>query len=229
MENIFTPIIILLATLIAGGAALFFLKRDTKEKRDIENKKIETAQEFVNVVDIRDQFLYTRDGKVITYIQITPIDTNLLSDREKITLARILTAELMSERDAFKFLAVSRPVDISPLLTEYQSIVSDTSNPVQKELLRQEMLSISNFALSGEVVERQFYIMLWEEYEEGIERELLKRTIEFISKFESGGIKANILNESKIVRMCNLINNPAYTNIEDTTFETAMPFLLQYL
>lgn len=195
-----------------------------KKKNKIDNKK-ETAQDFVNVKDIKDKFLYTRDEKIISYIQINAIDINLLSKREKQTLARTLTAELTSERKTFKFIAVSRPVDISPLLTEYQNIISNTTNQKQKELLRHEMYSISNFALSGEVVERQFYIMLWEDYEEGIERDILKRAMEFASKLESSSIKCNILTENKIVRLCNLINNPAYTNIEDTSFEPTIPFL----
>lgn len=195
-----------------------------KKKDKIDNKK-ETAQDFVNVKDIKDKFLYTRDEKIISYIQINPIDINLLSKREKQTLARTLTAELTSERKTFKFIAVSRPVDISPLLTEYQNIISNTTNQKQKELLRHEMYSISNFALSGEVVERQFYIMLWEDYEEGIERDILKRAMEFASKLESSNIKCNILTQNKIVRLCNLINNPAYTNIEDTSFEPTIPFL----
>jgi hypothetical protein len=195
-----------------------------KKKDKIDNKK-ETAQDFVNVKDIKDKFLYTRDEKIISYIQINAIDINLLSKREKQTLARTLTAELTSERKTFKFIAVSRPVDISPLLTEYQNIISNTTNQKQKELLRHEMYSISNFALSGEVVERQFYIMLWEDYEEGIERDILKRAMEFASKLESSSIKCSILTENKIVRLCNLINNPAYTNIEDTSFEPTIPFL----
>lgn len=193
-------------------------------ENEIDIKK-QTAQEFVNVIDIKDKFLYTRDGNIISYIQINPIDINLLSKREKQNLARTLTAELTSERRSFKFIAVSRPVDISPLLTEYQNIISNTNNQKQKELLRHEMYSISNFALSGEVVERQFYIMLWEEYEEGIERDILKRAMEFLSKLEGSNIKCSILSESKIVRLCNLINNPAYVNLEGTGFEREMPFL----
>ena len=84
-----------------------------KKKNKIDNNK-ETAQDFVNVKDIKDKFLYTRDEKIISYIQINAIDINLLSKREKQTLARTLTAELTSERKTFKFIAVSRPVDISP-------------------------------------------------------------------------------------------------------------------
>lgn len=195
-----------------------------RKKEKIDKKK-QTAQDFVNVKDIKDKFLYTRDGKIISYIQINPIDINLLSKREKQSLARTLTAELTSERKTFKFIAVSRPVDISPLLNEYQNIISTSKDIKQKELLRHEMYSVSNFALSGEVVERQFHIIIWEEYEEGIERDLLKRAMDFVSKLESSGIKCSILNQSKIVRLCNLINNPAYVNLEGTSFEVEMPVL----
>lgn len=195
-----------------------------RKKEKIDKKK-QTAQDFVNVKDIKDKFLYTRDGKIISYIQINPIDINLLSKREKQSLARTLIAELTSERKTFKFIAVSRPVDISPLLNEYQNIISTSKDIKQKELLRHEMYSVSNFALSGEVVERQFHIMIWEDYEEGIERDLLKRAIDFTSKLESSKIKCNILNQSKIVRLCNLVNNPAYINLEGTSFDMEIPFV----
>lgn len=203
-------------------------KNKIKKPKKIKlSKREETAQRIVNVKDIRDKFLYTMDGKIISYIQISPIDTNLFSKREKISITRILTSELTSERKILKLIAVPRPIDISSLLLEYQTILSETSNQKQKELLRQEMLSISSFALSGEVVERQIYIMLWEDYEDGIERDLIKRTMDMVGKFEASGIRAAVMNESKIVRLCNLINNPAYANVESTSYESTMPFLIQ--
>lgn len=202
----------------------FFKNKD----RDIENKKDETVQKFINVKDIRDKFLYTRDGYIISYIQVPSIDINLLSETEKKSKARILTAEFSSETKEFKFLAVSKPADIQPLLNDYQTIYINTSNIIQKELLRHEMVSITNFALSGEVVERQFYFMIWESYEEGIEMDIIKRAMEFVSRFESAGLKPSVLSENKIIRLCNLINNPAFVNIEDISFESTMPFIFQY-
>lgn len=219
--------IILIVILSTGGIALYFLNKSQKASTDIEDRKKETAQGFVNVKDIRDKFLYTRDKKVISYIQITPIDINLLNKKEKKILASDLTSELASERREFKFLAVSRPTNISPLLADYQGIMANTSNQKQKELLRHEMLYISDLALSGEVVERQMYFMLWEDYEEGIERDLLKRSMEFISKISTTKIKADILNENKIIRLCNLVNNPAFATTEDINIETIVPFILE--
>ena len=59
--------------------------------------------------------------------------------------------------------------------------------------------------------------------------QFLKRGIEFVSKLEGSGVKASILNESKIVRLCNLINNPAYVNLDGTSFDVEMPILKEKL
>lgn len=55
--------------------------------------------------------------------------------------------------------------------------------------------------------------------------DILKRAMDFVSKFESARLNASILNQNKIVRLCNLINNPAYTNFEDVRFDATMSFL----
>ncbi len=217
-------IIIISICIVAIVVAMLFFKKEEKKNSKINPEK-KTANEFVNVKDIRDKFLYTLDGNVITYIKIHSISIDLLSDREKRQLSRTLTAELSSERKMFKFLAVSRPVDISPLINEYIEILSNINNQKQKELLRNEMMVMSNYALSGEVVERQFYIMLWEKIESDIEQDLAKRANEMVSKFENSNIRCEILKQQEIVRLCNLINNPTYTYIEDVEFARTFPIL----
>ncbi|WXR60949.1 hypothetical protein WG909_11690 [Peptostreptococcaceae bacterium AGR-M142] len=74
------------------------------------------------------------------YIKINSISIDLFSETEKEQICRALTAELSSIRKPFKFLAVSRPVDISPLINEYTQLLSETNNQKQKELLRNEMM-----------------------------------------------------------------------------------------
>lgn len=216
------PIIMLLLSLVGGGV-IFFIKKSNNKNKATESKERINANDFVNVKDIKDRYLYTRDGYIIMYIKINPISIDLLSEREKKLLCKTLTAELSSEQKPYKFLAVSRPVDISPLINEYTGIIANGSDQKQKDLLRNEMLVMSNYALSGEVVERQFYIMIWDKHEEDIEREISKRCYEFKSKIESGNIHCEILKQQYIVRLCNLINNPSYTNIEDSEVEATIP------
>lgn len=204
------PIIMIILCLLLGVGS--FIYKNAYGGQQVEEN---TAQDFVNVIDIKDNFLYTLDGYIMTYIRIHPISIELLSDKEKESLCNNLTAELSGINRPFKFLAVSRPVDISLLLEEYTNLISGTENHIQKALLRNEIYQINEFALSGDVVERQFHIILWEKFSEGIEHDLLKHTQELIKSFESTGIKCDILESHEIVRLCNLINNPSYEGISE--------------
>lgn len=121
-------------------------------------------------------------------------------------------------------MAVSRPVDISPLIADMQSMLKDAGDK-QKELLRQEILQMSGYALSGEIVERQFYISLWEKYEEGVEKDLFKRATLLAEKFSGNGIGCDVLTEKEIIRLLNLVNNPSYTHLEDTEYSASVPTL----
>lgn len=223
MELIF-PIVMLLICLIGGSAILLYANKNTKKKNNVSVAE-KTAIDFVNIKDIRGNFLYTLDGLVCSYIRLTPVSTELFSEQEKKSLTNILTAELSAEKEEFKFLAVSRPVDIKPLIDQYAELMRNTTNKIQRELLKKESYVLSNYALSGEVVERQFYIMLWSKYSDSAEADLDKRTREIINRFENAGIKSEFISQQEILKLCNLINNPSYVHIEDADFDATIPIL----
>ena len=77
--------------------------------------KEKTCNEEVGILDIRNNYIYTRDGNVIAGIKIYSINTQLLTDREKENLINDLSAELSSEQEDIKYFNIARPVDISPL------------------------------------------------------------------------------------------------------------------
>lgn len=189
-----------------------------------ESTAIRTAQEFINVRDVKDKYLYTKDGMVLTFLRVHSISIDLYSKSEKHSLIRQLTAELSDIQYPFKFMAVSRPVDISPLIADMQSMLKDAGDK-QKELLRQEILQMSGYALSGEIVERQFYISLWEKYEDGVEKDLFKRAALLAEKFSGNGVGCDVLTEKEIIRLLNLVNNPSYTHLEDTEYSASVPTL----
>lgn len=225
MESLLFPIIMLAVTLIGGGILLLFLKTSKKSPQtDADNIAIQTAQQFINVKDIRDKYLYTRDGMVFVYLRIHAISIDLYSKSEKNVLIKTLTAELSDIQYPFKFMALSRPVDISPLITEMSEMLKEAEDK-RKELLRQEILQMGGLALSGEIVERQFYVALWEKQEEGSERDLLKRAALLCEKFAAGGIACDILAEKEIVRLINLVNNPCYIHLEDAETGAGIPVL----
>lgn len=223
------PIIMILVCVLLGGGALIFLKFSEKkrnaQRRDKEELAQMTANEFVNVKDIRGNFLYTRDGIVLAYLKIFPISTELFSKNEKRLIAKQLTASLSSGQYPFQLLAVSRPVDISPLLAELSATLTASSDVKQKELLKHEIVEMGGFALSGEVVERQFYVKIWDKAIDGMERDLLQKLKYLAGYFADCGIQTEVLEQQDIVRLCNLVNNPAYVHLEDAGFDAAIPIL----
>ena len=71
MESLLFPIIMLAVTLIGGGILLLFLKTSKKPPQtDAGSTAMQTAQQFINVKDIRDKYLYTRGGMVFIYLRI---------------------------------------------------------------------------------------------------------------------------------------------------------------
>jgi hypothetical protein len=211
--------------LTGGGVAYFLLKQKEKNKyKEKSAPETAAANEFINVKDICGNFLYTRDGLALCYLKLTPISIDLYSKTEKRNIVRTLTAEMSGTQFPFKFIAVSRPIDISPLISELHSLLM-TSDSKQRELLKAEMIEMSNFAMGGDIVERQFYIVIWDKVVDGIERELMNRARVFAENFNSSRIFCEILQQQDIVRLCNLVNNPSYTHIEDNNFDAAIPLI----
>lgn len=229
MKELIFPLSMIVLCFIALGVMLLFMKRSKNTDKRKEDTKALTlklaAQDFVNVRDIVDTVLYNKDDYLISYIKVQPISLDLLSKNEKKTLTKKLTEEFSDLEYSFKFIAVSRPVDIAPLVNEYAELLTSTPDPIQKELLRNEIRITSEFSLSGEVVQREFYYMIWEKNSEYAKEDLRKRANDFLVKLENAGLKSEILKKPDIIRFCNLINNPAFAAIEDTNIEPVIPII----
>ncbi len=211
------PLLMLIFTGVFYGW-FYFHEKTKKKKKAIDEKNLrqETAQNFVNIKNITDDFLYTRDGNIIGYLQVNSISIELLSESEKDSLCEKLTAETSGIDKPFKFLAISRPVDITPLLNHYKELIDNSVDQIQKYLLRKEIDILTDYAISGDVVERQYFFILFDKYEEDIEREFTRNIIEFKNKFEACDISCEKLTgANEIFKLVNLINNPAYVGLEE--------------
>lgn len=222
------PLIMIAVCLVLGGGVFAYMKlsdrRKAKSKTEADRAQM-AANEFVNVKDIRGKYLYTRNGYVLGYLRVMSISIDLFSRNEIRQLIRQLTAEMQSVDFPIRLIAVSRPVDISPLLSGLTNTLHNSEDVKQRELLKQEILEMSTFTLSGEMVERQFYIKVAVKVAEDCERELLGRLKILSNCFSGNGIQNEILEQQDIVRLCNLVNNPAYVHLEDADFDAAIPLL----
>ena len=196
----------------------------SRKKEEI-NPREQTANEFVNVMDIKNNALYSKDGYVFAYIRVPPISRELMSETEQTVIIRNLAVELSTEQKPFKFFAISRPVNISGLVDDLTDSYMVAETPQQKELLKNDIDTINGFALSGDVVERQFYFIIWEKYYDGVHEDLLKRAEEFCIKLSSVQKDSAVLCDSEIVQLCNLYANPGYSHFEDGNIIPSVPLM----
>lgn len=120
---------------------------------------------------------------------------------------------------------ISRSVDISTIINDLSDVYAKTNNPVQKDLLKNNISVMNSFAMNGEVIKRQFYTVIWEKLTDDSEKEIIKRANDLRNKFENSSIHAEIADQSTIIRLCNLYANPAYSHFEDTDIAPTIPII----
>jgi len=199
--------------------------RKESEESKIRLKRNMTANDFINVRDIKDDIVYTKDNNVFVYLKIQPISRELLSPREGRLLGKQFSSELSAVKCFYKFLSVSRPVDVAFMLDNFQNMKQSATERKRKEILSQRIKELNQFAMSGEVLEHQFYLILWQENKKNTEREILKQANEIISRFKTCGANVSICKESDIVKLFNLFANPNYAHLENAEYLDYVPFV----
>ena len=85
MEGLLFPIIMLTVTLVGGGIFLLVLKHQKpKHQSSEESAAIRTAQEFINVRDVKDKYLYTKDGLVLTFLRVHGVSIDPAAHRRTV-------------------------------------------------------------------------------------------------------------------------------------------------
>lgn len=226
-------IVVAIITLALCGGFLWWFKRSEEKKRtrrhseEEEERKLaaqKTAQEFVNAKDLGNNCLYTLDGMIFAYIKIEGLCLELYSKAEQKQICKNLSSALSQVRRPYKYLAVSRPVDISKSLQEYEEMYS-TAEGGRKKLLRNEMRELADMVMSGETLERQHYIVIWDTVNRADEHSMSIAANDIVKKFTENGIRAELVDKKGIVKLCNLVNIPAYVHIESSDIEDTIAVL----
>lgn len=192
-----------------------------KKKNEYEN----SANEEINVLDIKNNFIYTRDNLIFCILKINSINMQLFSNKELQQKVTDITSELSSESKEFKFFSISRPVDVGSLIYDLRERLNNTDNPKLKMILKKNINETLKLTMTGEVVERQNFMIIYEQYVDNAEKDLLKRAIDLINKFDNCDIKVELLDENLLIQLCNSFTNVNYAFKEDNEFEEKIPYL----
>ena len=200
---------------------LFGEQRIAKKKA---SKHKQSAQDFMNVIIIRDDgIVETKDNYLIGFLSVTGRKTDLLSSREQLGLIDQQTAEVSTVSGAWQILAVSQPADNKGIGTQYTEILDTSSDPIQKKLLREAIRHQNRMLLSGENVERQFYIKMWEPVRDGADADLNSRLNQMRKCFDISGFTCERANREEVIQLTNMIHNPAALIFEPEEIVSGLP------
>lgn len=205
--------LIMLIVLLIVCAVAYLLYRKTGKRTDSGEAAAKTAQDFINVYDLGDNCLYTVDGMAFVYIKIDGMSLEMFEQDELYSLSKTFAKELVSVDFPWKFLSVSRPMDIKETLQHYTEL-QETSTAGHKALLQQEINELIAMTDRRETLERQHYAVLWGKDDKEHNLALRKRADKLVSIFAQNKIRCEILDKAGIKALLNVVNIPAYSSLE---------------
>ena len=114
----------------------------SRKKKQNENPRVLTAQEFVNVEDIADGLLYSANGYLFGYLSIRAGDNKLMSDSEKIREAENITAYLAGETEPWQLMSVPKTVDTLGMIAKLMELRQSAREDARLNLINGEISEI---------------------------------------------------------------------------------------
>lgn len=198
---------------------------DLFKKKD-KDTVVSTAQQEINILDIKNNLIYTRDSLIIAILKINSLNMQLFSKKELINKIKDITSELSTETKEFKMTSIARPVDVGSLIDFLRNILNNSTDSIQKRLLRENIRETLNLTLVGDAVERQNLLIISEPLSDNSEQEIQKRAREIVQKFDNCGMKLEILNDQYLIQVCNSFTNMSIATKEDSDYQDYIPHLV---
>ena len=114
------------------------------QKKNVPDKKLLTAQQFLNIEDIADGLLYSQDGYLFGFLSVRAGDNQLLSADERAVLAVSLTNAISSgDDDPIQILSIPRTVDTTGMVEYLAEKRRETREDAKLRLLNGEISACS--------------------------------------------------------------------------------------
>ena len=191
-----------------------------KLKELIKKQNEKTLNEFLNIKDIPigKNYLLTLDGQMIFFIKVNPINVDLLSNEELEAKMDLMSIEFANEQYPYKILVIPRAVDISEHIHEQENLKNKCEDNISKKIVEERIKFTTNFVADKDIIENEFYILIWQNDAENAEAELNKRANNWITRFRNCEIETQILKEKDIILLIKSFTIPEFARKEGTDY-----------
>lgn len=214
--------LILLGIAIVAAVIMFMflginkktISNESNRLGDVDEEKAKlTANEIINVKDIRNSCLHTNDGWVFVFVEVPGICMDLYSKNEKADYCHKLSSAVSRFKFPYKYFAISSPYSIKHKVTADMECLRNATG-LCRSMLEDDINHITRLVVDENKIDRRFFIALFSKSED--EKVILDRADTVVKEFKDAGVECEKLEDSEIIRMYNLFTNPAYTAYERT-------------
>ena len=189
----------------------------------IQEKK-KNIRDWMGVADIRGQYLYRKDGYILTYLRIYPYNLELMTTEARRGVTNQLAATFKEDRKDFDYFSLPREIDMDKYKTSLKERYQNEIVIGKRRLLNMMMEQCASLIMSGENYEHQHFLRIWglgsAADRSRVEEALAGRIKEFEVRYKQAGIDCEILQESDIVKLCNMFGNSVFAGHELTDDNT---------
>lgn len=158
------------------------------------------------------------DNQVIVFIKVNPINIELLSDLELERKIDLEAVEFSNEQYPYKILVIPRAVDISEHIREQEELKKNLDNDVCIEIINNRIIATTEMVENKNIIENEFYIMLFDNVKDNIENELNKRVNSWLYRLSNCELKSEVLEERDIILLIKSFTIPEFARIEGTDY-----------
>lgn len=183
-----------------------------------KKKEIESLNKFLNIKNIKGNYLYTLDEQVILFIKVNPMNIELLTNKELESKMDLEAIEFSTEQFPYKIMVIPRAVDISDYIKEQEELRDRLTDETCIKIINNRIISTTEMVENKNIIEKEFYIMIYDSNKENIEKELNKRANAWVNSLKNCEFKSEVLEETDIILLVKSFTIPEFARTEGTDY-----------
>lgn len=197
-------------------------KERISTKEGIIIKKNKSLNEFLNIKNIDEKFLYTLDNKVISFIRIYPINTELFSEEELENKMDSMSIEFSNQQYPYSIFVIPRKVDISDYVKEQEKLKKIIQDEISKKIIEKRIIATHELVADRNIIENEFYLYIWENDSDNVKEKILKRANNWKKRFKECGFESEILEKTQIILLAKSFTIPEFARREETDYDDSI-------
>ena len=129
-----------------------------------------------------------------------------------------MSVEFANEKYSYKILVIPKIVDITETIKEQEELKQKVTNEIFRKIINNRINFLQNFISDKEIIENDFFLIIWEKESEKAKIEIQKRANNWKNRLRNCELKSEILNREELIYLIKIFNLPNYKN-EDNDYK----------